>query len=400
MTRPPNTDTAAIVAIEDAFQIPTYAKHPIAAVRGQGCYLWDADGRRFLDFYGGHCVTPLGHCPPTVVAAIKKQADTLVFYSNVVYSPVRARAAETIVRLSPAGLEKVYFCNSGTEANETALKLARKFTGRSRVVAFENGFHGRTLGSLAVTWADKYRAPYANVLPPTDFAPLNDVDAVADLLRNGDVAAVILEPIQSMAGMIEASSEFVSELRTLCDATATLLIFDEVQTGVGRTGTFSISEQLGVVPDMITMAKSLGAGVPVGAVLVTDTVAGSVSFGDQGSTFGGGMLAMAAVEATLSTIETEGLMRRATEVYDMLHVALVDRVAEMLGRGCLIGIKLDRPVGGVIDSLREQGVLVGSSSDPQVMRLMPPMNTPGAALEEFVEAFDIALVETAATADA
>ncbi len=400
MTNQQITDTATTVATEDAFQIPTYAKLPIAAVQGRGCYLWDAEGRRYIDFYGGHCVTPLGHCPPAVVAAVKAQADKLIFYSNVVYSPVRARAAETIARLSPDGLDKVFFCNSGTEANETALKLARKFTGRAGVVAFEHGFHGRTLGSLAATWAAKYRSPYLNVLPPTGFAPLNDAEAVAGLLRGRDVAAIILEPIQSMAGMVEATPQFVSKLRALCDETGTLLIFDEVQTGVGRTGTFSIAEQLGTLPDLITMAKSLGSGLPVGAVIVSDEVAASVAFGDQGSTFGGGMLAMAAVEATLSTIEADGLMKRATEIHHMLRVALIDRVVEMRGRGCLMGIRLDRPVRGVIDALREQGVLVGSSGDPHVLRLMPPMNTPGGALENFVEAFETALVETAAAADA
>jgi acetylornithine/N-succinyldiaminopimelate aminotransferase len=384
--------TQETIRLEDAFQIPTYAKIPLALVRGEGCYVWDADGRRYLDFYGGHCVTLLGHCPPRVVEAIQRQASELIFYSNVAYSPLRARAAELLARLAPPGMGHVFFCNSGTEANETALKLARKASGRSGIIATEGGFHGRTLGSLAATWTEKYRAPYTRVLPETHFVPFGDATAVEEvLLRDSDIAAVILEPIQSMAGITEAPNEYFEALRRLCDAHGVALIFDEVQTGVGRTGTFSISEQLGVTPDLISLAKSLGSGVPVGAVLVGDEIASSVELGDQGTTFGGGMLAMAAVTATLETLISDALMSRAAELFDRIRSAAAPHARSVRGRGCLIGIELDGPAGPVLKKLRENGVLAGSAADPNVIRLMPPLNAGDVAAEEFGEAFSLAV---------
>ncbi len=387
-------NTEQVIRIEDGLQIPTYAKYPLAAVRGEGCYLWDAEGNRYIDFYGGHCVTPLGHCPEPVIQAVEQQVRELVFYSNVVYSPVRARAVELLHRVSPDGVNRVFLCNSGTEANETALKLARTVTGRNGIVAFEGGFHGRTIGALSATWNPRYREPYVDVLAPTHFAPLNDIQLVRGMLeRVGDVAAVIIEPIQSMAGVMEATPEFLSDVREACDRAGTLLIFDEVQTGVGRTGTFSISEQLGVTPDMITMAKSLASGIPVGAVLVSGDIAVTVRPGDQGTTFGGGMIAMAALEATVETIVREGLMGRATGIFDRVSSELSPLVESVRGRGCLIGVELRSPAGPVIRMLRERGVLVGSSGHDRTLRLMPALNTPFDVLEEFFAIFKSVLTE-------
>ncbi len=379
--------TQDIIKLEDRFQLATYAKLPIVVERGSGCYLWDADGRKYLDFYGGHCVTPLGHSPPAVVEAVREQAGNLLFYSNVVYNATRARAAELIVSISPPSIDRVFFCNSGTEANETALKLARKATGRSTVVAFEQAFHGRTLGSLSVTWSERYRAPYLEALGPTTFVPLNNSDAVRDALGHGNVAAVIVEPIQSMAGMVEAEPGFLVDVGNACREAGTILILDEVQTGVGRTGTFSISEQLDVEPDLITMAKSLGSGIPVGAVLATRAIADTVELADQGTTFGGGMIAMAAVSATLETIVSEGLMDRATEIFEAIESGVAELAVSVRGSGCLIGIELDRAAKPVIAALREDGILVGGSGDPRVIRLMPPLNTPDDAIHRFLESF-------------
>jgi acetylornithine/succinyldiaminopimelate/putrescine aminotransferase len=294
----------------------------------------------------------------------------------------------------------VFFANSGSEANETALKLARKYTGRSGVVAMEQGWHGRTLGSLATTHDEKYRAPYADVLPETTWVPVGDLEAAEAVLATEEIAAVILEPIQSIAGMREIPAGYVQGLRVLCDATGTLLAFDEVQTGVGRTGTFSMSDALGATPDLIALAKSLGAGVPVSGVLVDDAVAETVETGDQGSTFGGGMLAMAAVEATLKTLVEDDLMARATEIHDQVVDKVGPVVDEVRGRGCLMGLKLDRPVEPVIDALRDQNVLVGGSSDPHVMRLMPPLVVSDEDIEAFADALHAALDATAAPAGA
>jgi len=380
--------TKDIIQLEDAFQIPTYHKLPLALVRGEGSYVWDADGNRYLDFYGGHCVALLGHCPARVVAAVQAQAAQLIFYSNVAYSPVRARAAALLADMAPDGLGHVFFCNSGTEANETALKLARKTTGKPGVVAMEGGFHGRTLGSLATTWNATYRAPYATVLPETHFVRFGDLGAVEAVFEaHDDLAVVILEPIQSIAGIVEAPDAYFVELRALCDRHGVLLLFDEVQTGVGRTGTFSISEPFGVTPDLITLAKSLGSGVPVGAVLASDAIAAGVEHGDQGSTFGGGMLAMAAVTATLETIREEGLMDRARAIHQQIRRAVGPLVKQVRGRGCLIGLELDGAARPVLAQLRQEGVLVGGSGDANVLRLMPPLNASDEDVAFFARAF-------------
>ena len=374
------------MALEDAVTLPTYAKPPVALVRGEGTRVWDTEGREYLDFYGGHCVALLGHCPPRVVDAVRQQAGELLFYSNAMYSPVRARASAALAALAPPGLGTVFWCNSGTEANEAALKLARATTGRSRVVACKGGFHGRTLGALAATWGDRYHEPYRAVLPETTWVPFGWEGAVEQALAASDVAALILEPIQSMAGVTEAPAGYYRAIRESCDRTGTALIFDEVQTGVGRTGAFTYGEHVGVTPDLITLAKSLGAGVPVGAVLVSEAIAQTVRAGDQGTTFGGGMLAMAAVHAALAQLVDEDLMSRAVEIHDRLADGLgeTDAVTEVRGRGCLIGVSLDREARPVVGALRQSGVIVGTAARPDTLRLMPPLTTSDAEIDDFL----------------
>lgn len=387
--RPMPPTLADPMALEDAVTLPTYSKPPVALVRGEGTRVWDLDGREYLDFYGGHCVALLGHCPPRVVEALRRQAGEMLFYSNAVYSPVRAAAAKALVDLAPEPLNRVFWCNSGTEANEAALKLARSYTGRSRVVAFAEGFHGRTLGALATTWGDTYHAPYRAVLPETTWVPFGWEGAVEEALAGEDVAALILEPMQSMAGVTEAAPGFYRAVREICDRTGTVLIFDEVQTGVGRTGTFLYGEHVGVAPDLVSLAKSLGAGVPVGAVLVNDAIAATVEPGDQGTTFGGGMLAMAAVEATLRQLVEDGLMGRAVEIFERVRAGLeaLEGVVEVRGRGCLVGVTLDREMRPVVGALREAGVIVGTSGRPDTLRLMPPVTTTDAEIDAFLERF-------------
>lgn len=374
-----------ILDLETRHQVPTYAKIPVAIERGDGPYVWDAHGTRYIDFYGGHCVTILGHSPKPIVEAIRKQAETLLFYSNIVYNSTRAAAAKLVAESAPAGLNQVFFCNSGTEANETALKIARKATGKTTILAMEGGFHGRTLGSLAVTHGSIYREPYQTILPPTEFVPFGDAKAAQRVLsQNPDIAAVILEPIQSMAGVRMADSEYFQNLEAACAANGALLIFDEIQTGCGRTGRFSYADIVGITPSIITLAKSLGSGVPVGATIVHEDVVQSIEPGDQGSTFGGGMLAMAAVVATLETIRDENLASRAGMIEERLIKALRPVVVEIRGSGCLLGVETTSPASEIVGALRSKGLLVGGSGDPKTFRLMPPVNCPASVLDEAV----------------
>ncbi|HZB45119.1 MAG TPA: aminotransferase class III-fold pyridoxal phosphate-dependent enzyme, partial [Pyrinomonadaceae bacterium] len=275
---------------EERFQLATYKKFPFAVERGEGAWVWTGEGEKYLDLYGGHAVCATGHSHPRVVAAIKEQAERVLFYSNVVYSGVRAEAAERLVGCAPAGITKAFFCNSGTEANENAMRMARMKTGRESVITFTGGFHGRTADAISATFLGKYREIGRPNVPGhlcAEFGSIGSVEKLAD----ETVAAVMLEPIQSMAGVAVAAPEFYVALRRLCDERGMLLIYDEVQTGVGRTGEwfFAGSEAGGaVVPDIITLAKALGSGVPVGACLTTEAVAAAIKENDLGTTFGGG----------------------------------------------------------------------------------------------------------------
>lgn len=366
--------TADIMAREDRWQVPTYAKLPLALASGEGCWVTDVEGRRFLDLYGGHCVALLGHGHPRLTQAIASQAGQLLFYSNVVYSPVRAEAAEKVASLAPPGLQRVFFCNSGTEANETALKLVRKATGRRTVVSMGEGFHGRTLGSLGATGPDKYREDCWPVPTEHRRVPFGDVEALADAMGD-DVAAVITEPVLSMGGIRVADPSWYRALRQLCDDHGALLIFDEVQTGFGRTGTWFFGEQVGVTPDLITAAKGVAGGVPAGLVLLREDLAADVQPGDQGTTFGGGPLACAALATVCDVLQEQRLHEHAADLGAWLgeQLAAQPGVVSVSGRGLLLGINLDREAKPVVAALRDRGLLTGGSSDPRQIRIMPPL---------------------------
>jgi acetylornithine/N-succinyldiaminopimelate aminotransferase len=380
--------TAEIIATEDAWQLPTYAKLPIALVRGQGSYVWDADGRRYLDLYGGHCVAIAGHCHPALVAAVREQAGRLLFYSNVVYTDARATAAELVAGLAPEGLRRVFFCNSGTEANETALKLARKHTGRRRVVSMSDGFHGRTLGSLGATGLVKYRDPNYPLPGEHVFVSYGDAAALRQEITR-DVAAVILEPIPSMGGIRVAEDAWFRELRELCTRHGALLVFDEVQTGFGRTGKMFFGEHVGITPDLITGAKGVAGGVPAGVVFVREAVAARVSHGEQGTTFGGGPLACAAMAAIARILRDEDLPGNAARVGARLSEQLsgVRGVVSVTGRGLMLGLNLSRPAKAVIGDLRGAGFLTGGcESDANQIRLLPPLTLNDDECDTFVSA--------------
>jgi acetylornithine/N-succinyldiaminopimelate aminotransferase len=362
---------------ESTYQLATYAKMDIAVERGAGSWVWTSEGERFLDLYGGHAVCATGHSHPHVVRAIKEQASRMIFYSNLVYSDLRARVAEKLVSVAPKPLSKAFFCNSGTEANENAMRIARLATGREKVITFNGGFHGRTADSISATFLGKYRTIGKPNVPghvAADFGDLKSVEAVADT----ETAAIMLEPIQSMAGVREAEPEFFTGLRRICDDLGIVLIFDEVQTGAGRVGSwfFAGSEASGgVVPDVVSLAKSLGSGVPVGACLVNESVSQHIHENDLGTTFGGGMLAMAAVQATLEAIEHDDMIANARRIEQHLRdsVAGVDGVASVHGKGCLLGIRFDGPSKPVHQRLLDNNIITGTSSDPNVLRLLPPL---------------------------
>ena len=372
----PRTPAAGDVrGAEAAHLAQVYAQFPFEVVSGDGAYLNLADGRRLLDLYGGHAVCALGYGHPRLMQAIRRQADALLFASNAVALRVRARAADKLAEFAPQGLDRVFFVNSGAEANENALRLAFKLTGRSRVVALEHGFHGRTAAAGAVSWGARERW-YGFPKTPFDvaFAPRDNAAAAASLV-DGETAAVILEPIQGLAGAFTLSDGYLREVREACDRHGAFLIADEVQCGMGRSGLpFAVSHS-GVVPDMITAAKSLGAGVPCAALLMREEFAAQLRGGDLGTTFGGGPLACAAIEAVLDAMEEEQLPAQAAERERQIRSTCVTGPVEAIqGRGLLLGLKCAGGAPQVRDGLLAADILTGTSALPQWLRLMPPLN--------------------------
>jgi acetylornithine/succinyldiaminopimelate/putrescine aminotransferase len=366
-----------IEKLEEQFQLATYAKMNIAVETGKGAWIWTSDGEKYLDLYGGHAVCATGHAHPHVVAALKAQAEKVLFYSNLVYSEIRAKAAEKLVSIAPEGITKAFFCNSGTEANENAMRMARMATKREKIITFSGGFHGRTADAISATFLGKYRELGKPNVPHHVCAEFGNIESVREL-ADGETAAIMLEPIQSMAGVIEAKPEFFRGLREVCDEFGIVLIFDEVQTGVGRTGNWFFSGSPladSVEADIITLAKSLGSGVPVGACLVNEKVSRTIKTNDLGTTFGGGMLAMAAVLGTLEAIEIDGMRENISEIETYLRERLkeIEIVVALHGKGGLLGIEFNDNCKLIHAKLLENKIITGASSNPNVLRLLPPL---------------------------
>ena len=357
--------------------LPVYAQFPVRPVSGRGSWLIDDAGERWLDAYGGHAVSSTGHSHPAVVRAIAEQAAALLFYSTAVPHPHRERLAERLVAHCPAPLSRAFFCNSGAEANENAMHLARKHTGRKPIVSLQGGWHGRTVACLAVTDGAKYEEGALRAgMPLGRKLPFNQLDGLERAI-NPTVAAVILEPVQGMAGARDCDPAFLRRIRQLCSEHGVVLIYDEVQCGVGRTGSFTAAESFGVVPDIITFAKGLASGMPIGAVVTSEAVTASITTGDLGSTFGGGPVACAAALATLDVIETEGLLANVRDVSDYIsagaHALGSARVTGVQGRGLLLGLRLTRPAVEVQRALFGHRILTGTAADPAILRLLPPL---------------------------
>ncbi len=391
------TSNASLIARWEAAVLPSYATPPLALVRGEGTAVWDADGVRYLDLIAGIAVSALGHAHPAVVGAVSRQVATLAHGSNLVVNGPSVALAERLRDLTGDPGARVFFANSGTEANEAALKCVRRaLPDRPRMVAAEGGFHGRTLGSLSLTGQPVKRAPFEPLPGPVDFVPYGDVAALQAAVTP-DVAGVFLEPVQGEAGVVPAPPGYLEAARAACDAAGALLVLDEIQGGVGRAGSW-FSHQItapGVRADLLTLAKGLGGGLPIGACIAMAPIAGALRRGDHGSTFGGNPVACAAALAVLDTITADGLLERATAAGDLLATGIRGVAHPLLagvrGIGLWRAVVLTAPVAPAVEAaLRAAGYLVNAVT-PDALRLAPPLIISDSDIAAFVDALPTAL---------
>ena len=385
--------------LEARHVVPTYRRAPIVLVRGKGVFAYDADGREYLDLISGVGVAALGHANPGLAAAIADQAGTLIHCSNLFYHPLQGQLAEQLANLS--GLPRAFFCNSGTEAVETCLKFTRRYWHtrgaheRVEIVALEGSFHGRTYGSLSVTSDPHYRDPFAPLLPGITFVPPDDPDRLRRAVSSS-TAAIILEPIQGESGIRPISKSFAQAVNEACARSGALLIADEVQCGLGRTGNPFYFYVLGLKPQLVSIGKALGAGVPIGAALVHEDIARAISFGDHGSTYGGNLLACRAGLYFVDQLVKGGLLAHITRVGKHLEGrlrALADHHASIIdirGVGLMWGIELNMDSGPVVDEARTRGLLVNRTGGT-VVRLLPPLVITESEIDRAVDILDVAL---------
>ncbi|MEP6918062.1 MAG: acetylornithine/succinylornithine family transaminase [Acidobacteriota bacterium] len=394
------TTATDVIAVEKEHILQVYKRGSVVFQRGRGCRLFDADGRSYLDLISGVGVAALGHAHPRLAAAVAEQAQVLLHTSNLFFHPLQGEVAARLSSLS--GLPRAFFCNSGTEAVEASLKFARRYwytqghRARTEFVAFERSFHGRTMGSLSVTWDDHYRAPFAPLIPGVTFVPADDIDALRAAVTER-TAAVIVEPLQGEGGVRPLSAAMGAAITGACERTGTLLIADEVQCGLGRTGRAFYSAAVGLQPDLMAVGKSLGAGVPIAATLFSERVAAAAAWGDHGSTYGGNLLACRAALVFLEELVEGGLMSHVARVglraEAGLH-ALAARhscIREIRGAGLIWGIDLDRPAAPVVEAALQRGLLVNRTAET-VIRLLPPYIITADEIDEALGLLDAALV--------
>jgi len=382
---------AAVEEREKAFILGTYARTTLHPRSGKGARITDADGREYWDLLGGIAVNALGHRHPRLVKALRDESNALLHLSNLYYHPAQGLLAERLVRAS--GLCRAFFCNSGTEANEAALKFARLANpGKPGVVALNESFHGRTLGSLSMTGHEAYRKPFEPLMPGVTFVEPNDVAAL-EAAVDETTGAIFLEPVMGEGGVIPLTHEFLAAARRVADRTGAILVFDEIQCGLGRTGTLFAFQQSGIVPDIITLAKPLGGGLPLGAVITGPAIEGLVKPGHHGTTFGGNPVACRLGLAVLDEIEDSKLLERINTLGAWFGTQLAKlkkrnpSIVEVRGSGLMWGIELDGPAKPVVAELLAKGFVVGSARE-NVIRLLPPYVTPKKAFAEFVEALE------------
>lgn len=394
-------DLKTIKELDDRYHFGTYNRIPVLFTEGRGCRIWDSEGKEYLDMLGGIAVNALGHCHPRVVGAVRDQAAKLMHCSNLYYIGPQALLAQAIVENSD--MDRIFFGNSGTEAVEGAMKLARKWASEKgkggKIITMDGSFHGRSLAAITATGQKKYRKGFDPLPGGFDTVPFNDLEAVRKKIDK-DTCAVMIEPVQGEGGIHVASKEYLQGLRDLCDKKEALLIFDEIQCGMGRTGSFFAYQSYEVVPDVITIAKAMGGGFPIGAFLAREEIAKVFKPGDHGSTFGGNPMATAAALATVSSILEEGLPERAREMGYFMTGLIGERtqniglVREIRGRGLMIGVELKDKGKDVVNRMFEKGVLANCTAG-NVVRFLPPLNIPEEDLRHGVDIFVESLKEAA-----
>jgi predicted acetylornithine/succinylornithine family transaminase len=387
-----------VIATAKRYVIGNYTRYPVCLVRGDGSWVWDAEGKKYLDFFPGWGCGILGHCPPRVVRAVQEQVAQLIHVPNTWYTEPQAELAKALVER--IGFDaQAFFCNSGTEANETAIKLARlcgKPKGKYKIVTMTNSFHGRTFGSLAATAQPKYHAGLEPMLPGFQYAPYGDLDAVAKAV-DGETAAVMLEPIQGEGGINIPPDGFLEGLRELCDKHGMLLILDEVQSGMGRTGTWYAHQHWQVKPDVVTLAKALAGGVAMGGLIATPEVAEKLKPGTHAATFGGNPLAARAALATVETIDADGLLDLATKIgerFKTRFTALKEKcpfVQEVRVKGAMIGLQLAVDGGPIVQACLDRGLLI-NCTHATVIRLLPAINLGDAEIDQGCDVIDYVLL--------
>ena len=368
---------SSIEELEGAFGAPAFKKFPIAIVRGKGSVVWDSNGKEYIDFMSGIGVALVGHCNDSVIEAVREQSERLITCHGSFYNDARAGFMERLVKAAPKGLGKVLLTNTGTESVEAAIKLARRHTSRKKIISMKGAFHGKTYGSLSATWNKKYRDPFGPLLEGFDFAEYGDAQSLAQLV-DGDTAAVIAEPIQGETGIIVPPPDYFRQVREICDQKGALLILDEIQSGLGRTGKMWASEHFGVVPDIMTVSKGLGGGLPIGAAVTTDEVAGSLKGGEHTSTFAGNPLSCAAGSATLDFIAKNDLPAKAREKGALMKAGLTKiasahkLVKETRGLGLMLAMQTRVDILTQLQSAHSKGVIFASSGR-DTFRFLPAL---------------------------
>ncbi len=368
-------DATTLFDIEDAHTSGAYPKRPTALVRGEGIYAYDEQGNQYLDATSGQGVTALGHCHPAITQAIIEQAQTLITCPEAFYNDRRAELYELLVSITPADLNRFFFCNSGAEAIEGALKVAKLLTEREGIVATKRAFHGRTTAALSMTWTPKYRKPFQSWLPNVNHITYNDIEAAREAITE-DTAAIVVESIQGEGGVYPSNVEYLQALRQICDETGTMLIIDEIQTGIGRTGKWFGFEHAGIIPDIFTMGKAIAGGLPMGAVCWRDAH-GQIPRSTHGSTFGGNPLVCATSIATLTTIRNENLVQQAQEngqwFLEQLEALNLQSIREIRGSGLMIGLELRERVTPTLKALQEEANVLALPAGLNVLRFLPPL---------------------------